>query len=598
MAGIGALSRRWLGLIALGSLVGVPLPAQRVETPFLDSVLVRLAGSGDRFPVSSDICRGHARVVDQICQGLVRSRTGGWYLVPDGRMSASIMGQDPLPLDQRLQDVAPGGAVLLHESFGIPRPGTAGEIRNGIERLRTLSREAPHIAHVWYGLALAMHHVERRLDSALVLLDRAEQVGGLPAGLLAQARARVVLHLGQPDRGSALFAAAVVDTAWVAQAVMRSLFQHIAFQDGHTVFPRPTRFPFDTLTLARVAAQRLLVPPLTRPLVTRSRFYRLDTVSGSDVVVPLAVYRQTLRPSDTLPDGRVHVVLRVRLGAVRVSDGLTIVVDSLRQFVLPPSTLPVSLDHSWLQLAAAITLPPGRFALTWAVMQPDSGGFAGTLPPIEVPTPGSGLQVSSVVAGVTERGLPWPVGSAMIGLHPVAEWRHSERVLLAASIRGLTEGERYRSTLRLYPMQGNDLTTPIVTVTTEDQATGPLTHWSRDLLPGAVPQGSYCIELTIARGTDSVATSDAIEVGSWTTHWMDWIVTGFSFQLPQNCVGKHQFREPSRPAYPGRPTPAGEGLTPSRVRVDPSTVAGPSDPEADGADRQTSALPPLNSSES
>ncbi len=413
MTGLCAFARHGLTLLILSSAVGAPLPAQRVETPFLDSVLVRLAGSGDRFPVSTDICRGHARVVDQICQGLIRSRTGGWYLVPDGRTSEPIHGQE------LLRDGVTAVELGLQEDVGIPPPWIAGEIRNGVERLRRLAREAPEVAHVWYGLALAVHHVEHRPDSALVLLDRAAQVGGVASGLLALARARALLHLGQHHAGMALLVAASVETTWVTREVLGSLYWRTIPPEGRV--GSATSPPLDTSTMVRVVAQRLTMPPLTRPLVMRSRFYRLDTALGATVVVPAAIYRQTLRPSDTLPDGRLHVTVRVRLAAVRVSDGLTVVVDTLRQFALPPTTLAVSLDRSWLQLTTEIALPPGRFGVTWAVVQPDGGGLAQTLPPIDVPLPTSGLRVSSLIAGSAERGIPWPFGPETIGLNPVAE---------------------------------------------------------------------------------------------------------------------------------------------------------------------------------
>ncbi len=548
MSGNSGRVRYCLGLLVLGGSLAAPLSAQRVNTTFLDTVLVRLSQSGEssyQITMLARACTGHDRLTDRLCQGLIRSRVGGWQLVPDGRASGSIEGVDPLPEGVSLRDRPPGGPLGITETFGNPSLWTAGDIQNGVRRLHDQVQEASDVAHLWYGLAWAAHQVEHRPDSALVLLDRAAQVGGLPPGLLALARARALLHLGHMESGTTWLITATTDTSWVTQAALRNLYAHLTRDDR--LLASPSVAPFDRVTMARVAAERLRVPPMTRPLVMRSRFYRLDTATGASVVVPLAVYRQTLRPTDTLADGREQVTLQVQLIAVRAGDGMRLVVDTLRRFALPRATLPPELDHSWLQLATAISLPPGTYGLTWVVTHPDGGGFAGTLPPVEVPEPGRGLHVSSLMTGVPVRGLPWPVGGAQIGLNPVAEWREGETVSLAAIVSGLRDGEDYRSTLRIFPMQGPNLTTPLLTVATDNVASGPLTRWARELVPDKLPQGSYCLHLTITRGADSVSASNGVEIGRWTPNWGDWLSSGTQYPLPQPCFGARHFHSRSYP---------------------------------------------------
>jgi hypothetical protein len=233
-------------------------------------------------------------------------------------------------------------------------------------------------------------------------------------------------------------------------------------------------------------------PRITSPWNAAIRAFALGTGARGDgrALVSFALPIPELA-ADTLLDDRIVWRARFALKAFRPSDGATMALDSLRQFIgdAPPPDA---------NLTAIFELPigAGRWELSMSVGQGTGSTGAYGLSRNLVIDPGVGLALSDIVPG--RAGSPhWDTPAGPFPLHPLGTWKTRETVELYYEVYGLQEGDEYRTRIELVPL--GPRSRGRVAINSTDRASGPLTAVHKSMRLDRLTDGVYRIILTVER---------------------------------------------------------------------------------------------------
>lgn len=248
-------------------------------------------------------------------------------------------------------------------------------------------------------------------------------------------------------------------------------------------------------------------PPITRPWNAALRFFGLGgrTDRSGRALVSFAVPVEDL-VADTLPNGFTIWPVDFRIVAYRPSDGRRIDMDSTRRFnaVAAPQAgflsghfeLPLD-DGSW-QLAVIVRQRGDTTAGTYALRRNLVVGGAAT------------LALSDVVTG--REGQPaWRAPDGAFPVNTLGTWVEGGTVELWYEVRGLSEGDSYRTTIEVIPSERR-LGDPL-RIATEDRAAGAVTTVRKSMGLDRLRPGLYKLMVTVEHeGVRAVREQDVLIV--------------------------------------------------------------------------------------
>lgn len=248
------------------------------------------------------------------------------------------------------------------------------------------------------------------------------------------------------------------------------------------------------------------LPPMVAPWNAALHFFAIGHAAAGDgrALVTFAIPFRHLS-ADTLEDGRLLWPVTFHLVAFRHRDGARVQLDTTRSFTT--SAVP---DRGLLSGTLELPLADGTWQLALLARQrADTLGGAYALHRRVVVDGGAGLSLTDVVTGRDDQ----PAWSAPDGPFPVNSlgiWPEGGVVELWYEVRGVPEGEEYRTTLRVEPAE--DRLRDNLTVTTTDRGAGAVTRVRRSLGLQHLDSGRYRLVVTVEHGGTTVAREQEIVV--------------------------------------------------------------------------------------
>jgi|CXWL01.1.fsa_nt_gi tetratricopeptide (TPR) repeat protein len=247
-------------------------------------------------------------------------------------------------------------------------------------------------------------------------------------------------------------------------------------------------------------------PPIRDPWNAVLQSFAVGTPrdGSARAVVTFAIPRARLSTAPGI-DGQRVTPVQFRVVAYEAKSGKTIVLDTLRQFVIAGGAGDRENISGWLELP----LTTG----TWQVavrlsQQADSVGAFGLQRGLVIPE--RSLAISDILTGIAGSPTRWPGDGAGFPLNTLGAWVRGGTVELYYQVHGLDAGTSYRTTMEIRPASGR--TDRVVRLVSTERATGPLTAVRRSLALDKLPAGRHWVTVTVEEGGRTVTVRRAIVV--------------------------------------------------------------------------------------
>lgn len=247
-------------------------------------------------------------------------------------------------------------------------------------------------------------------------------------------------------------------------------------------------------------------PPLRRHWLSELRSFGVGSShdeSGRALVTFALPIRDLV--ADTLASGDMVWPLDFRIVAYRPSDGRRVDMDSTRRFNATGTPA-----NGFLSGHFELPLDDGTWQLAILVRQNgDSTAGAYTLRRGLVVGGSTPLSLGDIVTG--REGQPaWRAPDGPFPVNTLGTWVAGGTVELWYEVRGMREGDTYRTTIQVIPRdrrQGQP-----VRVATDDQATGPVTRMRKAIGLDRLEPGVYQLVVTVERGGTTAVREQEIVV--------------------------------------------------------------------------------------
>ena len=195
--------------------------------------------------------------------------------------------------------------------------------------------------------------------------------------------------------------------------------------------------------------------------------------------------------------GGVRYTVRVRAIASDASDRPGAGVDTTIVFRAPAALR----RGQYLIGRVEMPMPPGRWSWRAAVQLGDSLGVVLPRDTVLVSRPISGLTLSDLALGTRSTSAAWqPTPGDTVRLTPFDLFPEGSEVELYYEVAGVTEGAAYRHEIAVYRMKGEAgpaETRPVVTLSFEEPAAGPVVRSHRVLQLARLRPGRYLVEVQL-----------------------------------------------------------------------------------------------------
>ncbi|MEO5826110.1 MAG: hypothetical protein ABIR59_09510 [Gemmatimonadales bacterium] len=236
-------------------------------------------------------------------------------------------------------------------------------------------------------------------------------------------------------------------------------------------------------------------PLILRPWDAPLQFFALGT--GADrngrALVTFAIPMRDLN-AQVLPSGESGYQVAFRVVAWERVTGQRIEVDTTRRFRAAANTPTTSYLTGWFE----IPLGPGDWQLAVKAQQEDSLAGAYGMRRGLVLDRGGVLSLSDVVTGLAGSPERWTPDGTPFPLNALGTWREGSTVELYFEVRGLGAGDRYTTTVEVFPADRRQKEQ--IRVRFPEVATGALTPVRRSLALGSLKRGDYRLVVTIESG--------------------------------------------------------------------------------------------------
>jgi len=193
----------------------------------------------------------------------------------------------------------------------------------------------------------------------------------------------------------------------------------------------------------------------------------------------------------------VRYTVRVRAIASDASDRPGAGVDTTIVFRAPAALR----RGQYLIGRVEMPMPPGRWSWRAAVQLGDSLGVVLPRDTVLVSRPISGLTLSDLALGTRSTSAAWqPTPGDTVRLTPFDLFPEGSEVELYYEVAGVTEGAAYRHEIAVYRMKGEAgpaETRPVVTLSFEEPAAGPVVRSHRVLQLARLRPGRYLVEVQL-----------------------------------------------------------------------------------------------------